>query len=248
MYERLNALGIGFMTVVIFAFTQRSDVQVILPRLFLFYLIFSLAGYGYYLYARKIRLVTRTTTLFGYLISATTFFLIAATGWFYSPFVYFAYILGIVYAFLFGSLVTAAYSFVLMGLYLYEVSQFGLVWSDYITLITIMMLVPGAHYLRAFYLLIAQQQKKILILDEKKAVGADSADELLSNKITRFAVDMRQDASDIRQIALLQSTKEARGEDVSGRIKEIGELAESILWKIENFEVETTGRKIRHTS
>lgn len=163
------------------------------------------------------------------------------TGWFLSPFFYLLYLLAISLAFLFSTSVSFSFIIVLIGVLLPNVgsvnSQF-----DLVSLLALFLMLPLSYFLRKEYLRRKEKEKKILILEEERKSTQNKVDEILSNKITKIAVDLREPINDIRLLALMVEKKATIQEKEN--VKKILASSEKALKRLQTFEEETTGRML----
>jgi len=117
---------------------------------------------------------------------------------------------------------------------------------DVITIISLVSVVPLTYFLQKEYLDLKQTEKKVLILEEDSKELKNKVDEVLTNKITKFSVDLRQPVNDIRQVALV-CMKSKDPKKIQEALHKIAILGRESLDQIERFEVAVTGKGLVHT-
>ncbi len=228
--------GLAIITPVIYIFTIHSATKQFSFPLVIFFLILSISAY---LFRRNnIILLTYTVTVFILLLVGTT-------GWYFSPFFNWIYLLAIALAFLFHPNVSTLFIIVLLALFLPNVGSIDTV-LDMLLLMSLAAIIPLTYFLRNEYLRLKENEKKILVLEQEKAHFKDTLEEVLANKVTKFAVDLREPVNDIKQLAYFnKNTKTAK--DIESSRKKIIDLAEKALDLLKTFEEKTTGKKLVKT-
>lgn len=161
--------------------------------------------------------------------------LLGSTGWFFSPFFFALHLLGIALGFLFTPVVTGGFILALFTLFFFSVGEVNATY-DFLTLLSLLSVIPIAIGLRKSYLLVEQERKGILILEGEKHEGITTLDSILANRVNRMSVLLRQPITYIRQgLALLRQGKLAGGElvDVSERMER---SAEELSTMVDEFE------------
>ncbi len=164
------------------------------------------------------------------------------TGWVFSPFFYLLYILGLSLGFLFSTSVTFSFVIVLIAVLLPQIGEVS-THFDYLTVFSLFLIVPLSYFLSHTFLKMKEKEKKILILEHEKNNFQDKVEELLNNKVIRFAAELREPVNDIRQLALYTPKSHSQKEIEANR-KKIIASSERALSAISQFEEETTGRKL----
>lgn len=167
--------------------------------------------------------------------------LVGATGWFYSPFFFALYLMAIVLGFLYTPTVSVTFTVSLLALFASSLGELDPT-ADFLTLLSLLSVIPITIALRKSFLLVQQEKKGILILesDSGKESGITSLDAILSNQVNRVAILIRQPITYIRQgLSLLNEKKlsSAEGEDV---LKRMGKSADEVFTIIKEFESQTT--------
>lgn len=228
--------GLAILTPVIYIFTIHSSTRQYSFPLVVFFLILSISAY---LFRRhNVTLLTYTVTIFVLLLVGTT-------GWYFSPFFNWIYLLAIALAFLFDPNVSSLFIIVLLALFLPNVGSIDTI-LDMLLLLSLVAIIPLTYFLRNEYLRLRENEKKILVLEQEKAHFKDALEEVLANKVTKFAVDMREPVNDIKQLAYFDKTAKT-AKDFEASRKKIIDLSEKALELLKSFEEKTTGKKLVKT-
>lgn len=246
MRSKYTAIFIAAITLVVYLLTMNSGTKPFVNSLFFLFIV--VGGFGIFLwpFARKGIKSDFLQGLYFYTVFVAVLFWVGVTGWYYSPFFYFLYLIAIVIAFMFSSMATFLFVLVLMGLFAPNIGSIDFT-VDIITIVSLFSVVPLTYFLQKEYLSLKQSEKKVLILEEEKKQGTNKVDEILLNKVVKFAVNVRQPVNDMKQLAH-RSLKTARtSKDMRSALKKIAELGDISLEQIETFEENVTGRKLLHT-
>jgi hypothetical protein len=232
-HNLIHGIGILFLLPAIYFFTTNPGTQPYGFHLFAVCLLFLLS---YFLFKKKQKL------LLSYLSAATVFSLVGMTGWFSSPLFYLLYILAISLAFIFDTVIPFLMSVSLVILFLPTIAKGDLIVNAF-TFFSISILPPLAHYLRTEYLSLKENQKKILILEESHSKYKNKLENVLSNKISRFIVSVKEPINDIKQLSYVLS-KSKDPKIVDKKQEKIISLADTALSRLSEFEEKTTGSKL----
>lgn len=169
---------------------------------------------------------------------------VGSTGWFLSPFFYLLYLLAISLGFLFSTSVSFSFILVLIGVLLPNIGSIssGL---DLVSLLSLLLMVPLSYFLRREYLRRIEREKKILILQEEHKTFENKVEEILSNKVSKIATDLREPLNDIKQLAIYIQKTATKNE--KEKIKRVINSSEKALQKLKDFEEETTGKILVET-
>lgn len=185
-------------------------------------------------------------TIFVYLLTTTLLFLIAATGWFFSPFFFVLYLLAIFLAFIFPPSASIAFVLLMVVLFSFNIGEVDLAY-DFLIVLSLLTTIPLSLYLRKEYLRLKQTEKKILVLEkEKEEKYEDIIQEILANKVTSFSADMRQPINDSKQLAFYIQ-KHHKNEELNESLNKIIFSSEEALKILNGFEASATGKKILPT-
>lgn len=180
------------------------------------------------------------THRFIYLLTATVLLVVAATGWFFSPFFFTLYLLALILAFEFESSVSIGFIAVLAGLFSMNVGEVDVAY-DFLVILSLIAFIPVTFYLRKEFLKLKEAEKKILVLRTASSTQPlRIVEDILLNKIHSFAANMRQPVNDIKQLThhILKHEAKSEREKLSERVIACSEEALRMLKK---FEDETTG-------
>ena len=243
--EYVPALTVAFVTLCAYFLTVLPATRGYASSYFLFYIFIAGVGIVYWPFARKTLKDERLMTLYFGAVFVSLLLWIGVTGWFFSPFFYFLYLLAIILAFVYSPLSTLAFVLVLLGLFTPNIGSIDLT-LDIITIVSLLSVVPLTHFLQKEYLQMKQTEKKVLILEEKGKELKNKVDEVLANKVSSFAVKLRQPVNDMRQVALV-ALKGGNAEKVKTALHKIAVLGRESLDQIEHFEEGVTGKELLHT-
>ncbi len=242
MEKDQDAIVIAVITLLIYLITVFPVTRAFANSLFMFFVFVAGAGIIYWPFSRSILKNDILRRMYFLAIFTSLLFWIGITGWFFSPFFYFLYILAVMLAFMYSSFTTLLFVLVMLGLFLPNVGSIDLT-VDIITMVSLVSVVPLTHFLQKEYLQLKQTQKKVLILEEKSKDLKNKVDEVLMNKVTKFAVDIRQPVNDIRQVAMvaIKSKSQKKLEDAIHKIIVLGKES---LDQVDQFEQIVTGKKL----
>lgn len=202
--------------------------------------LIALVVYGYSLKKKSIGLITDTK--FRYLLTITVLFLVASTGWFFSPFFFVLYLWAIFLAFVFSPQVSLSFIITLVILFSFNIGEVDLAY-DFMIVLSLLTTIPLSLYLRKEYLKLKESSKEILVLQKEKENINSTVEEVLANKINSIAVALRQPINDIKQLAFrMGDVKEKKKlEEERERILASSEEALRVLKEFEEY---TTGKKL----
>lgn len=239
------AIIIPTITFFVFGLTSNWQLRQMVFYIFHFYVFFSIIGIVYYFWIRHHKLSSKTTPLVFYIVITTLLFWVGFTGWFYSPFFYLVYILAIILAFIFSVRSTFSFILTLSFLFIYFNPEIDL-FTAFLILISFFIILPITYYLQRSYLILKQQQKKILILENEKIKKKDPISQFLKNKVDKLTVEIRQPVSDIKHLAKY-SRKLKDKKKLNKNLKKIADLSNNIFFQINKFETKTTGKRLIKT-
>lgn len=233
--KRLQGFGIILVSYLIYIFTIYSPTKAHSLDLSFFVLIFIL---GSLLFKRK------NTILMTYLVISFVMILVGATGWYFSPFFSWVYIVAIALGFLFDPIIS---TFFVGGFALILSPNIGSIdfTLDILTLISLLSIIPLTSILRHEYLKLKENEKKILIMENEHERYKSALEQVLANKVSKIAVDVREPINDIRQLAYI-----AKGDPKKRQVKDdekIIELTDRTINLLKKFEEEATGKRLKKT-
>lgn len=191
----------------------------------------ALLIYGYSLKKKGLRYIEDIK--FRYLLTVVVLFLIASTGWFFSPFFFVLYLWAIFLAFIFTPAVSLSFVITLVILFSFNIGEVDLAY-DFLVVLSLLTTIPLSLYLRREYLKLKEGKKDILILDDEKKEHQSKVEEILANKVNNLAVKLRQPINDVKMMAY------QLGKGVKDRERMIT-ASEEALRVIKEFEGEATG-------
>lgn len=233
-----SALLTILLTVAIFVLTKTPPVSYFKLQMALIALI-SFAIYSYILNRKGQALTTHKTFIF--VMMGTLLFLVGATGWFFSPFFFTLYLLAIVLSFIASLGVSLGFVLTLVVLFSFNIGEVDLTY-DFLVVLSLLTTIPLSLYLRKEYLRLKENQKAILVLEQKKHYES-TLEAILANKINNFAVNLRQPINDIRLLAERLS-KARKREEINKNIERISISSKEALHLLKSFEGETTGKEL----
>lgn len=197
---RLGPAALYFLLpVAVFAFTSLPGVNALTPLLALLLVAVLLAVRFFPRVSRNTRTILWTLLVL---------FLAGSTGWFFSPFFFALYLLGIGLGFLYTPAVAVSFTLALIVLFASSVGEVNAT-ADFLTLLSLLSVIPVTLLLRQSFLLVQQEKKGILILEpEDRETGITSLEAILRNQVNRLGILLRQPVTYIRQgLALLEEGK-----------------------------------------
>lgn len=234
----LSALPIFILTIVIYIVTKNPFTSALKLQLLLI-IIIALPVYGYIIKIRGQAL--SSSKPFIYLMVSLVLCLIGATGWFFSPFFFTLYLTAIMLSFIFSITVAVGFVITLVALFSFNIGEVDLAY-DYLVVLSLLTTIPLSIYLRKEYLKLKEAQKDILVLEKEREDYKNKVEEILANKITNFAVNMRQPINDVKLLTFKMMKNGTAKE--SEQAKKITSSAEEAINQLNEFEAETTGKKL----
>jgi len=132
----------------IFLFTKNP----LTSRFSLHFTLLSLLVFLVYVYrTKKQGKAVKETKTFFYLTTVLILFLVASTGWFFSPFFFSLYLLAIFLAFVFPPPVSFGFVFTLVGLFSFNIGEIDLTY-DFLVVLSLLTVLPLSFYLKKEYL------------------------------------------------------------------------------------------------
>lgn len=175
-------------------------------------------------------------------------FLVGGTGWFLSPFFFLLYLLPIYLGFLYTPAVAFGFLAALLAIFASSVGEVDLSF-DVFTLLSLLLVIPLLIYLRKKYLILRQTNKDILILQEESGIAdTDTIGSLLSNRVTKLGVTVRQPLSFISQAATVLLEEDLEPKEATQFIKRIKTTATETLDYIRDFEGDTSANEVLKNS
>ena len=227
------------ITIAIFLLTK-------LPAISLFKLqltvlsFFVFVVYSYFLKKKGVPRIADKR--FIYLLVTVVLFLVASTGWFFSPFFFVLYLLAIFLAFIFSSSVSIAFVGVLVALFSFNIGEVDLAY-DFMIVLSLLTTIPLSLYLRKEYLKLKENEKEILVLQKQKENFNNKIEEVLANTVNNFSVNLRQPINDIKQLAYrMEDVKDKK--EIDKNRERIAASSEEALRLLKEFEEQSTGKRL----
>lgn len=191
-------------------------------------------------FAKSARLGLAKTVLHALII----LFLVGGTGWFLSPFFFLLYLLPIYLGFLYTPFVAFGFLTALLIIFSASVGEVNLSF-DIFTLLSLLLVVPLLIFLRKKYLVLRQTDKDILILQDESGIkDTDTIASLLSNRITKLGVTVRQPLSFIKQAAQVLLEEDLTPAEATEYLKRIQSTATESLEEVSEFEGDTSANEV----
>lgn len=240
----IEALILGLLTLSVYLFTINPITSPI--AIYIYVATFLIIAVFFIVQVKREKTflnpaTSRTFKIIVFALVTGVLLWVSNTGWFLSPFVYLLYIAGISLGFLFSP--SVALSFVLLLIAVLLPSLGGV--NNKIDLtgaISLLMVIPLSYFLRREYVKRIEREKKILVLQEEHKKFEDTVEEVLSNKVIKMAVNIREPINDIQQIALY-----AKKHSVPEKAKDFHTIvmaSRRALSLLKDFEENTTGKKL----
>lgn len=234
---------IPLLTLVVYFLTKISPLSFFKLH---FTLVSFLALIVYAFFLKKKGGDIMESPVFVYLLTASVLFLVASTGWFFSPFFFVLYLAAIFLAFIFSPGVLISFVLLLVILFSFNIGEVDLAY-DFLIVLSLLTTIPLSLYLRKEYLRLKESEKKILVLEKEKQDNyQDIIQEVLANKVNNFSADMRQPINDTKQLAFYIQ-KHHKNQELNESLNKIIFSSEEALKILSDFEATTTGKKILAT-
>lgn len=230
-------LGLGvlyfFLPVGVFVFTSLPVVNRLTPILAL-----VLVGLLFVLKFLPWKMNRTTVVLLGVLAVLA---LVGGSGWFFSPFFFLLYLAAVALGFVYTPSIAIAFTLGLIAIFASSIGEVSPA-ADFLTLLSLLAVIPIVIVLRRAFLLVQQERKGILILesDERRGDDLSALDVVLSNHINRISVVMRQPITYIRQGLALLKENALTPEEYPQVIERMSRSADEVFTLVKEFESETT--------
>lgn len=169
--------------------------------------------------------------------------LVGLSGWFYSPFFYALYLLIVALGFLYTAGVAIAFTITLFFItaFVGAASKEIKTANDFLALVSFLSVIPIVIALRRSYLLVQQEKRGILILEsERGKSGITSLEDILSNRVNRIGILLRQPVTYLKQgLALLEGGRLTRKE-LPEVLRRMRKATEELFTLVKEFERGTT--------
>lgn len=170
--------------------------------------------------------------------------LVGASGWFFSPFFFALYLMAIALGFIYVPAVAVAFTLGLIFIFTSSVGEVSPT-ADFLTLLSLLSVIPITILLRRTFLLVQQERKGILILESDESHPDLSAlDSVLTNQVNKIAIILRQPITYIRQGLALLKDDVLTEEEYPEVVQRMSRAADEVFTLIKEFESETTKNKL----
>lgn len=176
--------------------------------------------------------------------------LVGSSGWFFSPFFFTLYLLAIALGFVYTPLIAVTFTVSLLIIFAASIGEVSPT-ADFLTLISLLSVIPITIVLRKSFLLVQQEKRGILILEsDQKNTALTSLDAVLTNQINNLAVIIRQPITYIRQGLALLKDNALTDEEYPHVIQRMSRAADEVFTLVKEFESGTTKNDLvsRNTS
>lgn len=237
-----QVFSIIITTLIIFLLTKNPITAPFKLQLTLIVLII-LGIYSYLLTKRGEVLSEHKPFLF--LLITFVLLLVGSTGWFFSPFFFSLYLLAIFLAFAFSTVASLSFVVTLVTLFSFNIGEVDLAY-DFLVVLSLLTVIPISLYIRKEYLRLKEAEKNILILEQDKVKFTSKVEEILANKISNLAANLRQPINDLKLLGY--RLPKVKGKEQLTRYSEkLITASEDALSLIRNFERESTGKELLST-
>lgn len=162
--------------------------------------------------------------------------MVGSTGWFFSPFFFALYLMAIALGFIYTAGVAVAFTIALVMLFAFSIGEVNPTY-DFMTLLSLLSVIPITLGLRKSFLLVQQEQKGILILEsEDQHSGITSLDKVLQNSVNRIGILLRQPITYIRQGLAMLNGNTLSHEEATDVLKRMTRSSEELFTLIKEFE------------
>lgn len=166
--------------------------------------------------------------------------LVGSSGWFFSPFFFALYLAAIALGFMYGPVSTVGFTLGILALFLVSVGEVSPS-ADFMTLLSLLSVVPITIALRRSFLIVQQEKKDILILEsDEKDTSLLALDSILKNQINKIAITIRQPITYIRQGLSLLKDNTLTDEEYPDVLNRMSCAADEVFTVVKEFESDTT--------
>lgn len=231
-----TSAGYFFLPVIVFTLTSLPFVNRVTPIVALALLAFLVS----------VRFIPRRLPRSLIIGSSVAFVLtlVGSSGWFFSPFFFTLYLAAIALGFIYTPLVAVGFT---LGLIVIFASSIGEVspTADFLTLLSLLSVIPITIILRKSFLLVQQERKGILILEpDEKNPHLSTLDSVLTNQVNKISIVLRQPITYIRQGLALLKDSALTDEEYPQVVTRMSAAADEVFTLIKEFETATTRNKL----
>lgn len=227
-----------FLPLVLFGLTSVAGINALTPYL-------ALAVVAVLLVVHFLPSVQRTlrTTLWVLLVLS----LVGSTGWFYSPFFFALYLTAIGLGFVFSAGTAIAFTLALILLFAFSVGEVNVAY-DFLTLLSLLTVIPLTLALRRSFLLVQQEHRGILILEsDQKSDGITTLDAILANRINRIGILLRQPITYLKQGIFMLHDNNLNPAETKDVLDRMQRSSEELFTLVKQFEQGTTKNDLLNT-
>lgn len=159
---------------------------------------------------------------------------VSVTGWFFSPFFFALYLLGIGLSFIYPFRVSVAYTLSLISIFLFSGDVNGS--FDIMLLLSLLSVIPISLALRRDFLRVQQDQKDILVLETGDDKNNTALANLLQNSVNRVGVNLRQPVTYLKQGLAVLEEDDLSPKEAASMLKKMRGTVEEIFTIIREFE------------
>lgn len=170
--------------------------------------------------------------------------LVGSSGWFFSPFFFALYLAAIGLGFIYTPLVAVGFTLGLIAIFASSIGEVSPT-ADFLTLLSLLSVIPITIVLRRMFLLVQQERKGILILEpDENNTSLTALDSVLTNQVNKISIVLRQPITYIRQGLALLKDDALTADEYPQVIKRMSSAADEVFTLIKEFETETTKNKL----
>lgn len=224
-----------FFPVLVFIFTSLPYVNRITPFLAVVLLAAAIS-------VKWLPKLPRTLIVLTWVLFVLT--LVGSSGWFFSPFFFALYLAAIALGFIYTPLIAVAFTGGLIVIFASSIGEVSPT-ADFLTLLSLLAVIPITMALRKSFLLVQQERKGILILEpDEKNTSLTALDAVLNNQVNKISINIRQPITYIRQGIALLKDNALTPEEYPGVIKRMSAAADEVFTLLKEFESGTTKNRL----
>lgn len=230
-----TALLYFVLPMAVWVFTSLPGISRLTPFIALLLLAFVVT-------ARWLPKLPRTVTVLSWVLLVLT--LVGSSGWFFSPFFFTLYLGAIALGFIYTPLIAVTFTVSLLAIFAASIGEVSPT-ADFLTLVSLLSVIPITMVLRKSFLLVQQEKKGILILEsDEKNPNLTALDSVLTNQVNKISIVLRQPITYIRQGLALLKDNALTDEEYPQVIQRMSRSADEIFTLIKEFESGATKNKL----
>lgn len=238
--EKKSKRGFGpvviytILPIVLYAFTSLPAINKLTP-------IIALVALAALIVVRFVPSKTASASVTLWVILVLS--LVGATGWFYSPFFFALYLMAIGLGFLYTPGVAIGFTLALIVMFATSVGEVNPL-NDFLTLASLLSVIPITIFLRKSFLLVQQEKKGILILENtSNKSGITSLEAILENKVNLIGVTLRQPITYLKQGLAMLAENNLSEKEFTETLTRMRKASEELATLVKEFERGTTNNK-----